>query len=336
MQKTEGYQRFYSKISSFQKILDQAQKAEHPALEFYQSSARQVLFYLEALARIYKKIYDKKQFKSFQNTFKELEDQLGKIDFYDAYWKEFSSIKDFPSNVLNVIKQHYFNELHQLGEILTKENWLKADGKLKGILENLDAVEWLPLVAETQAIAKVMTGQIEKLETQYNSGKLNFDDIESGVHEFRRKIRWISIGAHALDGLIQLKKDEYDVFLKGYLTKEVLTNKYNKLPEMKKGIPPIFLSQSAFYALSWLINESGILKDNGLKVVCVEEALKEIGDLKEDEIQKTANSLTNSEEISLKDIKERMKFISDHFVFTDRVFDILIKDLKLAIEASED
>lgn len=332
MQKTEGYQRFYSKITSFQKILDKANQTENPALALYQSSARQVLFHLEALARIYKKIYNKKQFKAFQNSFKQLEDQLGKVDFYDTYWKEFFSTKDFPSTVLNVIKQNYFNELRQLEEILTIENWLQSDQKLKGILESLDAVEWLPLEEETKAIAMVMAGQIEKLEMQYQTGKLNFNDIESGVHEFRRKIRWVSIGAQALDGLIQLKKDEYDVFLKGYLTKAVLANKYNQLPEMNKGIPPIFLSQSAFYALSWLISESGFLKDKGLKLICLEEAIRKTGEVEEKEVEGMAKSLTGLEKISFKDLKERMKFMSDHFIFTDRVFDILIKDLKLEFE----
>src|SRR6476620_2544296 len=138
-----GFLCFSKNLKDLRDICDSSTQTENQALSFYQSDAREVIFKLEALSRIYKKIYDKKYFKSLQNSFKSIEDQLGKIDFYDGFWIEFSEIKSFPPVLLNHIKQHYFDELKTLESLLKKEDWLNPEGKLKIIENELKELEWL-------------------------------------------------------------------------------------------------------------------------------------------------------------------------------------------------
>ncbi|MBU2269246.1 MAG: hypothetical protein KKB15_14175 [Bacteroidetes bacterium] len=307
--------------------MDKAFLDDESELSLYHSDARQVIFKLEGLCRLYKKIYDKKYFKSLQNEFKSLEDQLGKIDFYDGYWQEFSAIKDFPIQLLNSIKQDYFNELNTLKELIQTNDWKNPNQKFESIIEKIEGIEWLQDDQERLAVAKVVAKQVSKIKEKYKSGELNFNDIELGLHEFRRKIRWISIYAIALDGLIQLQKDDYNQFLKKYLTKEVLKNKFNHLPAIKKDIKPIYLSQSAFYALSWLISESGKMKDHGLKLVLIDELQKISGEDDKIVLEKLMISFSKEKPSGLNEIIDKIKFEADHFIYTDKVLDILMKDL---------
>ena len=327
MKNNTGYNCFVKHLTDLKKITDKVFLHNEPELSLFQSDARQVIFKLEGLCRIYKKIYDKKYFKDLQNEFKSLEDQLGKVDFYDAFWQEFSTLKDFPIQLLNSIKQDYFNELNTLKELIQTNDWKNPNQKFESIIEKIEGVEWLEDDQERLAVTKVIAKQISKIKEKYKSGELNFNDIELGLHEFRRKIRWISIYAIALDGLIQVQEDDYDQFLKKYLTQEVLKNKFNQLPATKKGIRSIYLSQSAFYALSWLISESGKLKDHGLKSILLGELQKISGAEDKTELENLMISFSIEKPSGLNEIIDKMKFEADHFIYTDKVLDILMKDL---------
>lgn len=332
MRNNIGYRCFVNHLDDLKKIMDKAFVNKELELSLYQSDARQVIFKLESLCRIYKKIYDKKYFKSLQTEFKLLEDQLGKIDYYDSFWREFSSIEGFPTLSLNGIKQDYFNALSNLKELIETNGWKNINQKFESILEKIEGFDWLEDEQERLSVAEVIANQTSKIKEKYTSGELNFNDVELGLHEFRRKVRWISIYSHALDGLIQLQKDDYDQFLKKYLSEEVLKNKFNQLPSVKKGIKPIYLSKSAFYALSWMISESGALKDRGLKLALLEELKEKVDGSEKIILENLLISLSKNEPSGLDEIKDKMKFEVDHFIFTDKVLDIIVKDLKNVVD----
>jgi len=262
-------------------------------------------------------------------AFKSLEDQLGKVDYYDGFIKEFSVQENFPAVLLGHIKAQMDKELRKLDVMLKKDGWI--DGKmstLQSIKDKLQSANWKTGKDDRKGVGEAIVKAIETIEKNYSSGKLNFDDIEHGVHEFRRQIRWISIYAQAVDGLIQLKKTRKpDPTLKSYLTKEVLASPYNKLPPVKRRIVPIMADAHAFYALSWMIAECGRLKDDGLRVILLENAIRETNFISEKKLKATARQLAIKTTMPLRQIRKTVRSLADKFINEDKVLDRIATNL---------
>ncbi len=326
----DSVKRFLIPLQKLSLIISKATSQENIPLAYYQSEARQHFFYLEALCSIYKSISNKKLFKKLQIKFKSLEDQLGKIDYYDSLHKIFSDTKNCPIVFLNQLFQHYQNELNNLNTLLIDGDWTNEKKiEIDKIINQLNKVNWLDPEKEKKAVSKALLKEIKSILKDYKSEKINFDKIEEGVHEFRRKIRWISISAQALNGLIQLKKDEKTSNFKKYLTKKVMDSPFNKLPKNKADLDAIEFSESAFYALSWLIAESGNLKDQGLELICMEKLIKETNFIHDVKAITEINKFTPNVKLSLKEIKTKMKNLADTFIYEDKVFDVFKRDLKV-------
>src|SRR5665213_666274 len=91
-----GKGRFIFFLSKIQDTLERATTSENPAITVYSADMRTPLFMLEALSRLYKKIYKQKKLKKLDSVFKGLEDLLGQVDCYDGFYKEFAQQKNFP------------------------------------------------------------------------------------------------------------------------------------------------------------------------------------------------------------------------------------------------
>lgn len=329
-----GFNRFKLQLNQLEDMLKKASQSKNPALALYQTPARQILFYLEALSRIYKKIHNKKRFERMRLSFKSLENQLGKIDYYDAFIKEFSKQKNFPSVLSNQLKKHYNEELVILNTMLKNDGWLDSKSlKLAEIKDDLTTAKWELELLDRKSVGEMLIKNIEKIEEKYNSGEINFNEIELGVHEFRRQLRWISIYAQVLNGLIQLKKvNPIDSKIKKYLTKEILNSPFNKIPSPKKGIKPIYIQESAFYALSWLIMQSGKLKDLGLKTICLDHTLIETNFSTKKEIKRIYEQLKVDSLNTPKQVKKEMKILADDFIYSAKILTILKTDIQSSIE----
>ncbi|MFA9212455.1 MAG: hypothetical protein ACEQSR_01225 [Candidatus Methylacidiphilales bacterium] len=325
---SEGFNRFQLHLSTLNQILEAAQLTNEPALVVYKSAARQSLFYLQALARIYKGIHNKKRFEKMRLSFKAFEDQLGKVDYYDGFIKLFSKNKAVPKAVLENLNKHFELELSNLSALLASNNWLNTEnGKIESLKKELATADWKSPNDDKRHIANSFIKQIEEIEYLFEMGILNFKDLEHGVHEFRRQLRWISIYAQALNGFIQLKMVEnVHPALNVYLTKQVLESNFNKMPEVAANSNPIFFQSANFYALSWFIAESGKLKDEGLTTVCLETMLMETG-TSQPEAQKLALKILVKTSRTPKQVKEEMEVLADTFMYDAKVLFRLKRDI---------
>lgn len=329
----EGLSRFEVQLTKLEQILLTLPHSPECALTLYKSPARQYLFYLEALTHIYKLLHNKKRFERMRLSFKSLEDQLGKMDYYDGFIKEFSVQENFPAILLDNLRLHFEKEGKGLEELLKRDGWIdKANTTLNIIKGELADARWDSGLKERKKIGKVIIDEIQQIKSDYHSGALNFKDIENGVHEFRRRLRWISIYAQALNGLIQLKQvDVADPQLSDYLTKEVIESPFNKMPALPPGIEPLYIEAPDFYAMSWLIAESGKLKDEGLRIICIENAIRETGYVSEEEVKACTRKLCFRSTKSPRQIKETMKVLADKFIHHDKVPDRLMDDIGQSI-----
>ena len=315
-------------IDSLRKLLLSPACKNKPAEVLYQKNARTILFRLEALSRIGRSIYGKKIFKEVYEAFKLMEDGLGAIEYYDEFFTEFSLNKSLPKKFLNFYSTGIKSETDKLNKDIAENNFC-TDEFIKKTILLVNNIKWLPANEERNSFIDFMIKQCRKIREDLDSGDLNFIDLENGLHEVRRKIRWLSIYAAVVNGIIQLKKNKIkNSGFKNYLTPEVINLPFNIMPPPIKGIKSIYIQSDNFYALSWLINELGAIKDEGLRVLSVVEALKELNLSDKNSFKKTI--LKNSRSVDI--LCETAEKIVDEFVYTNGVLDKIERDLKRSKE----
>jgi hypothetical protein len=118
--------------------------------------------------------------------------------------------------------------------------------------------------------------EIKKIKKFVKKANGNFTEMEAQVHELRRDLRWLSIYPQALQGMIQLTNSGMDEkSTEKYLTPEIVHSKYNVMPDAGDNKWFVLFDKNYFYALSWMIAETGKLKDKGLQFFAATEALEQ-------------------------------------------------------------
>ena len=296
-----GKERFNYHFTQLQLLLNKASKQKNPALWLYRNNARTPLFMLEALAKMYAGLHNKKRFTKLKEHFKLLEDGIGAIDYYDAVAKDLSVDKKIPAAITNYLQAECREKIQSLNEILVEKKWIhNEEGRINKALEKLEDADWMDEEEEINAIEAFYGEAIYDIIEFITETKLHFDNIEEDVHELRRKLRWLSIYPQALRGCIQLAKQNKTVkhFAK-YCTKEITTSPFNKMPDTGDSKYLLLLDQNYFYALSWMIAELGKLKDNGLHIVGVKEALVATEGFSDKEADKKAYQLLGAKQTKL-------------------------------------
>lgn len=271
----QGISRFEFQLNKIEALLQQAAMQDNPALWLFEHDMRTPVFMLEALSRLYANWRNKKTFIQFKDTFKSLEDMLGAIDYYTAFAKEFSTNDKIPASVKTIIEKKKEKQIQILNKALKEDNWLEGK-RLKKIKAKLKEADWLNEAEETQLLKPFYQKEIQKIEKFAQEAHFVFENIETGVHELRRRLRWLSIYPQALQGAIKLEKTSpVAKHLEKYLMPEVISSPFNKFPISAMQSHFLILEESHFYALSWLISKLGKIKDNGLRIKIIQEALKE-------------------------------------------------------------
>jgi hypothetical protein len=275
----QGSARFEFYLLQIQDLLTKSAKQKNPALWLYKNNMRTPLFMLEALAKLYTGLHNKKKFTKLKEHFKILEDVLGAIDYYDSFATVLSKKKGIPAAVITYLQAQSREKIQFMNELLIENNWLGNDAdRIIKIQKKLTKADWLNEADEIKVINEFYGEAIYDIIEFTAETKFHFDNVEEDVHELRRKLRWLSIYPHAFLGCIQLSKSKtISKHLSKYLTKEIATSPFNKFPDAGDCKNFLLLNQNYFYSLSWMISELGKLKDNGLKVIAVKEALLQTG-----------------------------------------------------------
>ena len=244
----------------------------------YQNNARTPLFMLEGLAKLYSGLHNKKKFSKIKEHFKLLEDALGSIDYYDAFAKQFAANKTIPAAITSYLQAQTREKIQQLNELLTEKGWLGENAdRVAKIKKKLNEADWLKPAEEVTEMQQYYGEAIYEIITFTKETKFHFDNVEADVHELRRKLRWLSIYPQAMQGCIQLSKDKKPAakVLAKYFTKEIINSPFNKMPDAGSNTHFLLLNQNYFFALSWIIAALGQVKDSGLGIIAIKEALQQ-------------------------------------------------------------
>ncbi len=256
-------------------------KSKTKALTFYTKNARTPLFMLQAIARLNLKAFGGKAIEDYLKHFKKLEDQLGVVDYYDALHKQFKALPSIDAEILDYFERKKNKAFSKLEKYIAKadlETLLNTAENDLAFPNDVLAIQKIKQAyyAELNAIAKFMNAQ-----------KSGFTDMELHTHELRRKLRWLSIYAQAYGGLFVLKPSTKKMaWEKLYVNDAAKKSPFNKLPVSKLYIQNIGLDKTSFYALSFLIQQFGSLKDEGLTFEALHKAIRKTKEVSKDEAKK--------------------------------------------------
>ncbi|MBC7890039.1 MAG: hypothetical protein H7Z13_19350 [Ferruginibacter sp.] len=302
-----GLSRFNYFFDQLQPILTTASKQKNPALWLYRNNARTPLFMLEALAKMYAGLHNRKKFSKIKAHFKLLEDSLGAIDYYDMVARDLVNNKKIPARVITYLQAQSREKLQSLNEILVDNDWLApTDNRIRKIQKKLSEVNWLDESDEVKLMAEFYGESIYGIVEFTEGANYQFANMEAEVHELRRKLRWLSIYPQAVRGAIQLGKTKVPPkHLSKYCTKEITNSPFNKMPDRAEARYFLLLEQKYFYALSWMIAELGKLKDNGLHIIAVKEALEQTTNVTDEDAYKKTYQILGKEQSGLQQLLDK-------------------------------
>ncbi|MEJ7611075.1 MAG: hypothetical protein WKF88_07850 [Ferruginibacter sp.] len=273
---TQGPGRFEYYLIQIEDILLKASRSENAALYLYQHDARTKLFMLEGLSKLYSGLHNSKMFEEIKKYFKTLEDLLGAVDYYDAFSKDFLADPEMPVTVRLYTEEKRDKKLAELNAVLLKKKWINHDPlRTKKIRKKLKKADWQKPEKELSLISKFYDRSIKDVESFYAKTGVGFTDIELQVHDLRRMLRWLSIYPQALQGAIQLNDNGIsDESVSEYLIPEIVNSPFNKLPVPGNNTVTLLLEKKYFLALSYMISSLGKIKDEGLRVMAIAEAME--------------------------------------------------------------
>ena len=319
----KSMQRFDIQIKKIATLLDNAKNKENPALWLYLNDLRTPMFMLEGLAKMYANLHNKKDFSKIKEQAKEIEDALGVVDFYISFQKEFSSNEKIPIVIKQFIDLKANEKIEVLNQILIKENWLN-DKRIDKVQKRLKKADWLKEEKEINAIQRYYTAEIAEINEFANSTKFEFDNVEEDVHELRRMLRWLSIYPQAMQGAVKLIANRVtSENVKKYLTKEIINSPFNQFATSKELIYFLQLNKNNFISLSWMIAELGKIKDNGLRIKVLEDALQATEYLKTADAETKAMQVLGKTQPSLLTLLQEASTISKTY-FSDKLLTDLI------------
>lgn len=311
-------------ISKIKALLDQAKSQQNPAFWLFENGLRTPMFMLQATLRIFEKTYNSKDLEKRKEQVKTIEDALGAIDYYNAYAIELASNPNIKPGIIVYLKNQTEIKTQELNKILVDDNWLNGK-KIEKINKTINAIDWLSETQELAAIKQFYAKAITKIDEFIKVTTFDFDHVEDDVHELRRRLRWLSIYPQALLGVFQYSKSDEkpEAHLQKYLSEEIINSKFNIMSTTLAIEKPIEINKKYFYALSWIILELGKLKDEGLRVLVLKEAIENTDNSDQEINETTIYKILNQKQKTLEDLLSEAEKIVKTF-FEDKIINNLL------------
>lgn len=308
----KGTDKFIFYLEKINVLMSKAMEQKDPAMWLFTNQSRTPFFMLESLARLYSKIYDSKEIGKLYKQFKLIEDSLGQLDYYNSLSLAFAENTKIPTAYKQYFKERTEQITTQMNELLLEKGWLPdSNNRISKIAKKLKKVDWLNPEREVEAISTFYKTAIDSIGIFAKETGYSFDNVEEDIHELRRKLRWLSIYPQALQGAIQYAPETKAANnIEKYLTDEIINSSFNKLPAAGSNTSFLLLNKNNFLSLSWMIAQLGILKDEGLLLTGLCEAIeKSTGSNAEESVAKAYKLLGTKQRI-MQDILDEASSIT--------------------------
>lgn len=256
---------------------------ESTADALLEDKARNQFFRLESLLRLYQRAFP--DFEKYLAAVKEMEDGIG------AYSYTVDALK-FAEGEFKRENQRTAASPARLAE---QENILEGLRKTEATarVAFTRLVDRSTLSADLPALRSQLdsslTGWPARRDLEYVNGELvrllkdvkdtryNFNELEDGIHEFRRRLRWFPMMIDSLDGLILLRDDPKGACpvpaLESLAGTRAATHRYSNPPLRYPASHPCTISRCLLWPVVKTVDEIGRLKDEAEGNAAVEGAL---------------------------------------------------------------
>jgi hypothetical protein len=228
-----------------------------------QHDARRTIFLLEGQMRLYKNALGDTAEKGLAKV-KELEDQLGAVSLYSGLAKV-AVEKGAAQEVVDHLRGKE-GEARAALVTLVQADWMPDPEKrgqvpaLNKLVKNLCS-ETLGRHAEDK---DYLCGRVRNALKKLEAEPYDWNDLQGGIHEFRRDLRWIPVYVEASGGLMQLSDKQNPLpALQGLLQDPLATSKFVNLPPADREPGTVQLSKSLYIAVMKAVLDLGAIKDQG-------------------------------------------------------------------------
>jgi hypothetical protein len=262
------YQRFMVLLSRIKKDGEKAGTVEERIQSYLQNDTRGNVFRVEGMLRLFAQNKDyQDDFKGGYEKSEAFEDALGK--YADSLKFQKRAIKSNWDDLSGVIANRVSADHQALNSFLEerwdqgqedkwKEKYEKRFKDFKGQAErNFVFTELLNFIDD-----------FRKIEWDFNVLQ------KGGIHEYRRKLRWVLLMTQASGGLFKLKIDpaedeRYSKYIKGSGVRE---SDFSKIEVLFPEKNPCYISRGVYEMLTLAVFQIGTAKDSGELVENLKEA----------------------------------------------------------------
>lgn len=267
--------RFLLPLHSLQSALNQ--KDLDKALDkLIEKSSRSQLFVLEALLQVYEGEHPKELAGFLSKHIKPFEDELGRwIDSREAL--KFAEVVKPSSTIVSFLKGQEQNQRENLKRFLVDKKFhgkLKKHSPLVKLEESLDEVDWSGKKSDRKLVLKSLRHRLREMENE----EYDMRSLESGLHEFRRDLRWIPIYLRSFNDLFVLDKRPLPE-AKLSVDDPISKHPYSQISRPRDSVKfPILFPRLGFWSLNKAVDTLGKVKDMGKMEELFAQALKETGE----------------------------------------------------------
>jgi hypothetical protein len=286
--------------------------------------ARNQLFRLESLLRLYGRAFP--DLEQYLRAVKEVEDGLGAYS-YAADSLNFARDRFAKENQTQAPDARRSVEQGQLLEALArKERTARAVlGKLLERTTLASDLAELRLVVRSSFVGwgpskdlAYVSRELQRVLRNVRDDRLDFDLLEDGIHEFRRRLRWFPMQIDSLDGLILVRDDPPGACpvpaLEGLAGSAAARHRYANPSLRFPATHPCTISRCLLWQVSKTVRDIGHLKDQVQGNAAVESALAD------DDLEvATSNHVTPEESTRARAIRTEL--------YSSRVLDSLMAQL---------
>ena len=294
-------QLFTHYMTLWARLLQKAAGQADPATYLLTHDARTPLFYLEGMTRVLMHEHNPKKMRRLNEWFKKMEDALGAIDYYTNLLKDFKSNHKIPQTIKHNLTEKLKSATSNLNTLLVELGWLGENAdRVQKVHQYSKKMDWL---GQKNVLLALKNRYQSDMRSIARHMKRPIEQIERDVHELRRDVRWLSIYPQAFKGFVNLQTVESipDSLLK-YATPETIDSPYNQLAHVANVNKVLYLNTHAYYAMSWLITQLGVLKDSGLRLLTLAELLQTHQKLSEAQALKNAQTMLGTTQPSVEDL----------------------------------
>jgi hypothetical protein len=265
-------ERFIAPLVDFEKVISDATDAHSAMLILTQTDYRRYIFRLEGLFRFYEGARWAQNFGLWRMKFKRLEDALGVSVDANAMVKNAHDLA-MPEAVIHYLEDASKSDNLKLEALLVQDGWIgRPSVALQQLLVELDTIQ----VPSERKDAEYIRQRISHEAQVIAEDRLNMHNLPNGLHELRRRLRWLLIGIQGLRGKVQIIGDDVPDALIPFQNlnpsaQHFLTFEQTTFPVAHS----VSLNLSAYKSISFFVNSFGKIKDRGELHETMRDALVE-------------------------------------------------------------